>query len=189
MTFSLDAIGSIETVGQIRAYERAVEAVESFDNYANIKELFKHFFRCSALNMLDRFDFDRAFEVTVPYIEKKLDDHGARSFKEFWNYLTDEERARCRKSKSRLADVIGSYRKFHSLYTNYYQFWLLKDILSDCNKAKRSGNICDCTIVFDAIVHAEHVGGYIFEYALLPDDPNSLRYKVNKELQLKYEVT
>lgn len=182
MSFSLDSVGEIRSVGQLRAWEKAAEITESFDNYSDIKELFKHFFRCSALSKMDCFNFDRAFEVTIPCIERKLDEHGARSFKDFWNYMTEEERVRCKKSRGRLNNVIDTYRYYHSLYADYYQFWLLKDILTAYEKVKVSKNTCDCAVVFDSIIHAEHVGGYIFEWVLLPDDPNSLRYKVDKEL-------
>ena len=142
----------MNSVREIRAYERMVENVESFDNYKDIKELFKHFFRCSELKRFDCFNFNAAFNVTIPLIELKLTDHGIRTFDDLFN----------------------------GQFGDSFEFYSLLVILDEL---ERANTITQMVLLFDSIIHAQHIGGEIFEWELMPEDPDTLRQKVENELR------
>lgn len=140
----------MNNVREIRAYERMTENVESFCNYKDIKELFMHFFRCSELKRFDCFNFETAFDVTIPYIKQKLTDHGIKTFNDY----------------------------FDSRFNDHYAFYSLLVILDEHEKITAQ---IQMILLFDAIIHAQHIGGEIFEWVIFPDDPDTLRQKVENE--------
>jgi len=141
----------MDSVREIRAYERMVENIEVFDNYKDIKEIFKHFFRCTRLNRIDNFDFNKAFNITIPFIQRKLTDHGIRTFDDYFN----------------------------SGFNDHVAFYSLLVILDEYEKMN---TVPQMVLLFDSIIHAQHIGGEIFEWVIFPDDPNTLRQKVENEL-------
>jgi len=143
----------MNSIREIRAYEKAIENIESFCNYKDIKELFMHFFRCSALKRFDCFDFVTAFNITIPYIEQKLKDHDIRTFEDF----------------------------FDSGFNDHFAFYSLLVILDEHEKMTTQTQM---VLLFDSIIHAQHIGGEIFEWLIFPDDPNTLRQKVENELHI-----
>jgi len=154
VTLSLDVIGDIKSAGQIRAWERVSYDVESFGDYKNIPKSFKHFFRCSVLKKWECFDFETAFKVTLPFIKRKLHDHRIYSYRSYYNSCW----AKCCPEFLSLLNILDAYSRLDK--------W----------------DVMGRVMLFDSIIHAEHMEGDIFEYELLPEDPDSLRLKVEKEL-------
>ena len=160
-----------------------VENVESFCNYKDIKELFMHFFRCSVLNRTDKFNFDTAFSVTIPFIEHKLDDHCQRTLDDFLNY--------CKRNmwnpetytftEEKLTKLIELYNNDHTKFQKYPQYKRLMNIHDAYVKSNHAENPTERVLLFDAVIHAQHVGGDIFENAIFPYDPGTLRQKVENE--------
>lgn len=156
----------------------------------DIDSLVKGFLTLSALNRMSEFKFKKAFEVLLPAIESKLNDHGLLSFEEY----VDQ------------ADRLGMYsdadfEKF-TISTDYIHIDVsdVKEAIYKCQYEKLGAEFAsmfsnisdlrermidisdlsmkDIVILFDEIIHAQHQTGFIYEDL----DIDSIKSDLDKEL-------
>lgn len=173
--------------------EEMTTEVECFDDYSyENEEIVYHFFRCSLLNRFDCFDFEKAYEALIPTIQQKLNEHGLGTFEDFLEYqeLIYDKRTLSDwtiESGYLYIDVDDVFEAIMKLrydrsrdeFSGYSAFDDLQDIV-DGYKNSSNNTLQQDIALFDAIIHAEHVTGNIFEDF---DDPDTIRGRVERELK------
>ena len=156
----------------------------------HVKEFFEH----SLNGTLHEFDFEAAFKQMKWTVEQKLSEHGLFGFERFyenekelrWELYNTIKTSMDRSGTGwiqfdgeQLAEDFfrGIYKQMKETFEGMSAYGDLQEILDGIEKGDFN-NISGMTVLFDQLIHAQHVTGDIWEF-----DPDEIREDVESELQ------
>lgn len=169
--------------------------IDNFDNYYDIEETIKHFFRCSLCNYWDKFDFEKTFTNISYTIKNKLAEHGRLSLED---YIENEEQIMC-VDKSVLNDFATStnyicismeniydaimeykYNRYKDEFSGYSSYDTLEEIYNKLLNISDEDELGYKIELFDSCIHAQHETGNIFD----DFNPDDIREEIEREYKL-----
>ena len=169
--------------------------IDNFNNYYDIKEVVKHFFRCSLCNYWDKFDFNETFNNILYPIKNKLAEHGRLSLED---YIEAEEQIMYG-NKSDLNNFASStnyicisiddifdaimeykYNRYKKEFSVYSSFDMIEEIYNKLLNVSDADELGYKIELFDSCIHAQHETGDIFDEF----NPDDIREEIEREYKL-----